>query len=77
MKGNNLPNMCFSTMPHSGKLIVIKNGETGYYPSEGSTSSPVENRELAEANNAELGVTKAQEVLDDFNRRMDEYHGNS
>lgn len=56
-----LPDMCFSTLPSDGCLICIKHGETGYYNSDWDTGDPVKNRELTDLNNAKLGVSRAQE----------------
>lgn len=56
-----LPEMCFSTLPSDGSLICIKHGETGYYKSDWDTGDPVKNRKLADYNNEKLGVSKIQE----------------
>ena len=55
-----LPEMCFSTLPDTGELICIKRGESGYYRSDWNTADRVQNRELADFHNQELGVTEAQ-----------------
>ena len=46
MRRNDLPETCFSILPSSGQLIIIKKGESGYYPSEWDTGSREENREI-------------------------------
>ena len=33
MRRNELPETCFSILPSSGQLIIIRCGERGYYPS--------------------------------------------
>nr|WP_326183627.1 DUF4314 domain-containing protein [uncultured Oscillibacter sp.] len=56
-----LPDMCWSILPGEGKLICIKRGESGYYPSDWETGSPEENRKIADYNNQKRGITKSQE----------------
>ena len=58
----NLPELCFSTLPSTGALICIKRGESGYHPSDWSTNNRKENEELARINNEKLGVTQAQRL---------------
>ena len=45
MRRNELPETCFSILPSSGQLIIIRCGERGYYPSEWDTGNREENRE--------------------------------
>jgi hypothetical protein len=55
---NNLPEFCYATLPtDENKLIVIKNGEKGYYPVDDLSDAYLCS---AERNNELLGVTKAQ-----------------
>lgn len=59
---NDLPETCFSVLPSSGQLIIIRHGERGYYPSEWDTGSREENREIASSHNARRGITDIQEA---------------
>lgn len=53
MKNTKLPDMCF--VEHMGKAVIVKNGESGYYPLD--FDLPVEH---IDEHNENLGVTKAQ-----------------
>ena len=59
---SSLPDICYSVLPSTGALICIKRGEAGYYPSVWDTGAEWKNRELADHNNARLGVTQAQRL---------------
>ena len=62
MRRNELPDACFSILPSTGQLIIIKKGESGYYPSEWDTGSREENREIASNHNVRRGITDIQEA---------------
>lgn len=55
------PAYCYSVIPSSGELIVIHSGETGYYPHNGSVFDKQRNREVANALNQRIGVTRGME----------------
>lgn len=57
---NDLPETCLSTLPGEGKLVVLKRGETGYYPSDWGTGSKAENKKIAEWHNHQCGISPAQ-----------------
>ena len=57
MRRNDLPETCFSILPSSGQLIIIRCGERGYYPSEWDTGNREENREIASSHNVRRGIT--------------------
>lgn len=57
---SDLPEVCFSILPSTGDVIIIKHGESGYYHCEYSTEDKAFNREFANDRNANLGVSKAQ-----------------
>ena len=56
-----LPDACLTVSDLDGSLILIKNGEQGYYPSSWSTNDPVQNRRIADSYNQKLGITPEQE----------------
>ena len=57
---SDLPEVCYSILPSTGDVIIIKHGESGYYRCEYSTEDKAFNREFANDQNANLGVSKAQ-----------------
>ena len=57
---SDLSEVCFSILPSTGDVIIIKRGESGYYRCEYSTEDKAFNREFANDRNANLGVSKAQ-----------------
>ena len=58
---SSLPEQCYSVLPDTGELIIIKKGESGYYRTDIDMGGKAENRALADEYNAKLGVSKAQE----------------
>jgi hypothetical protein len=56
-----LPEQCYSVLPDTGGLIIIKKGESGYYRTDIDMGSKSGNRALAEEYNAKSGISKAQE----------------
>ena len=57
-----LPDWCYTVLPYSGALIVVKRGVSGYGQLSNSTDDPQKNRELAREYNAQMGVTPQQEA---------------
>ena len=57
-----LPDLCYSLMPSTSELIIIKQGESGYYHCDYSTSDAQANRRLADKLNGRMEITKAQEA---------------
>lgn len=56
-----LPDACYSVMPGTGELIIIKCGEIGYYRCEFSCEDKAENRQLADLLNGGMEISRAQE----------------
>ncbi len=61
-----LPDMCYSTQSYDGSLILIKRGESGYFPTAWNRSDPEQNRRLADYLNQQLGISKEQESAMSF-----------
>ena len=62
MRRNELPDFCFSTIPSTGQLIILKKGERGYYASEWDTGNREENQNIAQAHNRRRGISDIQEA---------------
>ena len=60
IKRNELPETCFSTLPGMGDLIILKRGETGYYPCDWETGDRRRNKEIADLHNDASGINAAQ-----------------
>lgn len=58
---SSLPEQCYSVLPDTGELLIIKKGESGYYRTDIDMGDKTENRVLADEYNTKLGVSKAQE----------------
>ena len=55
-----LPERCYSTLPSTGELIQITNGERTYQKCSFSTPDREENKRIANERNKKLGVTRQQ-----------------
>lgn len=55
-----LPVQCYGVLQSTGEVVIIKNGESGYYRTDINFGSKEENQELVDEYNKRLGVTKAQ-----------------
>ncbi len=56
-----LPEVCWSTLPSDGSLILITRGEAGFTPCPNSSRNPKMNRYTADFHNRQRGITPAQE----------------
>lgn len=57
---SDLPEQCYAVHAETGEVIIVKKGETGYFPTDIKTSGKEESRELVDAYNKKLGVSKAK-----------------
>jgi len=57
-----LPEKCYTVLPYSGRLILLKRGARGFFTCSDQSYSPAQNRKKAKAENRLLGVSKAQEA---------------
>jgi hypothetical protein len=54
-----LPEECWTLLPSTGELVLVKRGESGYYPQRPENAPwGAENKDIL---NERMGVTKAQE----------------
>ena len=58
---HDLPEFCYSTLPDTGAVIIIKSGESGYYPCDYTVNDRQKNRRTTDLINERLEVTKGQE----------------
>ena len=56
-----LPEQCYSMLLDTGKIVILKKGETGYYPTDIPFKDKEEAREIVNRQNEKLGVTRGQE----------------
>ena len=56
-----LPERCYSLLPGSKDVIIIRRNEMGYYKTDIPTASKEDARAIVNLYNARLGVSKAQE----------------
>ena len=58
---SSLPDHCYTVHVETGEMIIVKKGETGYYPSDLDSKDATFSRMIVEENNKKLGVSKTQE----------------
>ena len=58
---SSLPRQCYTTLRSTGEIIIVKRGESGYYPTDLPDDGPEINRATVEECNREGGVSRAQE----------------
>ena len=59
---SSLPDQCFSTLRSTGEIVVVKKGESGYYPVGLPNHGLERNREKVDQLNSLEGITPAQEA---------------
>lgn len=57
---SSLPEQCYIYLPTTHEIGIVKKGESGYYRTDLANGEPDAMRELVDAMNKKLGVTKAQ-----------------
>ncbi len=55
-----LPETCYSTLANTGEIVIIKRGESGYYPTDIPAKDLTEAKEIVDEMNEKGGVSKAQ-----------------
>lgn len=59
---SSLPDQCYCVLSGSGEIVIVKKGESGYYPTEKLSWDREEARAIVDECNKAGGVTKAQEA---------------
>lgn len=59
---SSLPEQCYGTLLDTGKIVIYKRGETGYYPTDIPYTSKEDARIIVDEQNTVGGVSKAQEA---------------
>ena len=59
---SSLPEQCYGTLLDTGKIVIYKRGETGYYKTDIPYTGKDEARAIVDEYNAKCGVTKGQEA---------------
>ena len=59
---SSLPGQCYGTLLDTGKIVIYKRGETGYYKTDIPYTTKEDARALVDEHNARGGVSKAQEA---------------
>ena len=57
---SSLPEQCYGVLSETGKIIIYKKGESGYYNTDIFTTGKAESLEIVEEHNAMSGISKAQ-----------------